>query len=172
MNMSPEQEEFKDLRRLLALKRHEKPPPGYFHHFSDQVIAGISSGERGESPSFLERIFSETVWLQRFWASLERKPALAGAFGTAVCLILVLGIIYSGRLDSPQGYAEIPLVTPVGLAQESTRAHPLAQPVTVSASLSSTAPLANTPAGGSLFDEIRRVQPLEATYQTMSFGGH
>ena len=86
--MNPENENFEQLRRLLALKRHEQPPPGYFHNFSGQVIARIKAGERGDK-SF------DSSWLQRFWSVLEAKPAFAGAFGAAVCAVLISGIFNS-----------------------------------------------------------------------------
>jgi hypothetical protein len=96
--MSPETENFDQLRRLLALKRHEQPPPGYFHHFSSQVIARIEAGERADDPVGLVRFIWEGVWLQRLWDAIESKPALAGVFGAAVCGFLVAGVIYT---DSP-----------------------------------------------------------------------
>jgi len=98
MSMSPETENFDQLRRLLALKRHEQPPPGYFHHFSSQVIARIEAGERADDPVGFVRFIWEGVWLQRLWDAIETKPALAGVFGAAVCGFLVAGVIYT---DSP-----------------------------------------------------------------------
>src|SRR6516162_5777774 len=86
--MNPENENFEQLRRLLALKRHEQPPPGYFHNFSGQVIARIKAGERGDRT--LDR-----SWLQKFFSILEAKPVYAGAFGAAVCAILISGIFNS-----------------------------------------------------------------------------
>ena len=98
MSMSPETENFDQLRRLLALKRYEQPPPGYFHHFSSQVIARIEAGERADDPVGFVRFIWEGVWLQRLWDAIESKPALAGVFGAAVCGFLVAGVIYT---DSP-----------------------------------------------------------------------
>ena len=58
-----------------------------------QVIARIKAGERGEEGALLERLFWEAPWLQRIWAAFEAKPILAGAFGVAVCGLLISGVI-------------------------------------------------------------------------------
>jgi hypothetical protein len=88
MSMAPEHDSFEQLRKLLALKRHELPPPRYFDDFSLQVIVRIKAGEA-------DRSFQPYAWLQRFWAALDTRPALAGAFGAAVCALLIGGVIYS-----------------------------------------------------------------------------
>src|SRR5262252_6649756 len=97
VNMSPETENFESLRRLLALKRHELPPPGYFNTFSRQVIVRIQAGERGEDKVGFGQWLLEGAWLQRFWNAFETKPALAGAFGVMVCGLLISGVIYSDQ---------------------------------------------------------------------------
>ena len=98
MSMSQEQENFEQLRRLLALKRHEQPPPGYFHNFSRQVIVRIRAGEASGDPAW-ETLSWEAPWLQRLWAALEAKPIWAGAFGVAVCSLLISGALYSGNME-------------------------------------------------------------------------
>src|SRR5205823_15124837 len=95
ISMYPDSENFDQLRRLLVLKRHEQPPPGYFHHFSGRVMARIEAGERAEDSSSLERFLWEAPWLQRFWTALEAKPVFAGALGVAACAMILAGIIYS-----------------------------------------------------------------------------
>src|SRR5271169_3101926 len=87
INMSENENNFDALRRLLELKRHETPPPGYFNRFSGQVIARIRAGEARKSPS-------ETSWFVKFLQVFEFKPAFAGAFASALILMLVFGIAF------------------------------------------------------------------------------
>jgi hypothetical protein len=109
--MSNEQDDFKQLRRLLALKRHEQPPPGYFNHFSRNVIAGIRAG-----PS--SRRSAELPWFRRIWEALESKPVVAGVFGSAVCGLLLVGLVFS---EQPEGTsmatAAVPENQPLWTAQ-------------------------------------------------------
>jgi len=91
--MNPESENFEQLRRLLALKRHEQPPPGYFNNFSGEVVARIRRGEHRSRG--IEHALEEHPWLQRLLAAFDTKPIFAGAFGAAVCGLLVLGIVSS-----------------------------------------------------------------------------
>jgi len=70
--MNSESENFDQLRRLLALKRHEQPPPGYFDGFSGKVTARIRAGEQGEGAF-------ERTWYYRCWKLLEAQPVFAGA---------------------------------------------------------------------------------------------
>ena len=100
MSMYPDSESFDPLRRLLALKRYEQPPPGYFQNFPRQVIARIQAGERAQDSSALQRWFWEAPWLQRLWAALESKPALAGAIGVAACAMLLAGFVFSKTPDT------------------------------------------------------------------------
>ena len=93
--MSPEQENFDSLRRLLALKRHEQPPPGYFQDFSGQVVARIRAGEKADRSGFWESLSWEAPWLQRLWGAFEAKPILAGALGMGVCGLLVSAVSLS-----------------------------------------------------------------------------
>ena len=101
MSMNQDAENFESLRRLLALKRHEQPPPGYFGNFSSQVITRIKHGDSGERVSVLEQLLWESSWLQRLWASFEAKPVLAGVFGLAVCGLLITAVIGSEPPDIP-----------------------------------------------------------------------
>lgn len=89
-----ETDNFESLRQLFAIKRHEVPPPGYFDRFSDNVIARIRAAQNQRSQSFFSKILE----------ALELKPAFAGAFASAVCLLMLFGIVYAGSDNStPQG---------------------------------------------------------------------
>jgi hypothetical protein len=87
MNMNTGSPNFSRLLSILALKRHEQPPPGYFHVFSGQVISRIRAGERAADPNVLQLLLIEWPWLQRLWIGLESKPALTGLLGAAACVL-------------------------------------------------------------------------------------
>jgi hypothetical protein len=106
--MNENENNFESLRRLLALKRHETPPPGYFEKFPREVTARIRAGETGGTESGSELL----SWLFRFLSAFESKPAFAGGFASVLCLLLLFGIVYAERPDvAPQ-----PLLQPVQIA--------------------------------------------------------
>lgn len=90
-NIHPDHER---LVRLLALKRHEVPPPGYFDRFAGRVLLHIKAGQ-AHAP--------EPWWLRlREWFVTE--PALAGSYAMLVAggLFFVLSIYHlSERNTSP-----------------------------------------------------------------------
>ena len=94
--MNPNSEQFEQLRKLLVLKRHEQPPPGYFNRFSDQVIARIKTGDERQDGA---------AWLRKLWSMLETKPMLTGAFGAAVCALVISGVVFSDDAESAAGTA-------------------------------------------------------------------
>ncbi|HXC35269.1 MAG TPA: hypothetical protein VNV43_05300 [Candidatus Acidoferrales bacterium] len=81
--MSENEENFEALRRLLALKRHEVPPPGYFEDFSGRVLGRIRAAEA----------VRELPWLLRLLQAFETKPAYPVAFASALCTLLLFGIV-------------------------------------------------------------------------------
>jgi hypothetical protein len=81
--MSENENDFEALRRLLALKRHEIPPPGYFEDFSARVIGRIRAAEA----------VRELPWLLRLLQAFENKPAYPVTFASALCTLLLFGIV-------------------------------------------------------------------------------
>jgi hypothetical protein len=120
--MATDPENFDRLLKLLALMRHEQPPPGYFDKFSREVIVRLKAGEVGRK-SWLDDLGQQASWAQKIWTLFEAKPALPGVFGAVVCGFLLAGIIYAQRLDlrpptlaSPPPH-EIALVPPNPIAE-------------------------------------------------------
>lgn len=143
---------FDSLRQLLALKRHEVPPPGYFNSFSGQVIARIQAGEANEQATLTERLTHEAPWLIKFLQLFEAKPAFAGAFASALCLLLLFGIVYAERPDA----VTQPLLTSTedaGSALASLSPSTFTQPDTQSGLLASTNPVMSLQPVASLFGQ-------------------
>jgi hypothetical protein len=91
---------FKDLKRLLKLKRHEIPPPGFFNQFSDEIISRIRAGESLHNATFAERLQDKAPWLINFIRLFEARPGLIGGVATGLCLLLVLGVVLAEQADS------------------------------------------------------------------------
>ena len=166
--MTPEMENFDGLRRVLKLKRYEQPPPGYFNDFSRQVIAQIKAGANAEPEDVVDRLSWEVPWLGRLLDVFQAKPALAMGFGTAVCALLVGGVIYSESLkfepvkpitllpETEEGVLlATPAVAPPGFG--------LKNPAEVAMAATGTNDSLNPiiPANGSLFDQFHiNAQPV------------
>jgi len=88
--MNPMPDDFQDLRRLLRLKRHEQPPPGYFEGFSSKVIAEIKAA----------RMVHESSWWERFFIGFDAKPALVCAYSLVVCSSLLYGLGFFGTNEA------------------------------------------------------------------------
>ena len=161
--MNEKQDPFEALRRLLALKRHEVPPPGFFDHFSRDVVARLRAGETGTQPGWWARLFPQGPQAARLWETLQTKPVLAGGFTVVLCALLLAAAIYA---QQPEATPE-PLFRPEpasrGLASVST--FPFDQ-----AANSSTNPVlgADPMPAPSLFNQINRLtrdtQPVETDY--------
>jgi hypothetical protein len=95
--MNPDPQAFEELRRLLALKRYEQPPPGYFDRFPGEVIARI---RECESAAEFETLAPRLPWLQQLWDALQARVVFPTAFGAAVCGVLVLGLMRSSVLQA------------------------------------------------------------------------
>ena len=117
--MNENENDFGTLRQFLKFKGHETPPPGYFNNFSGDVISRIRAGEGGG-------FSAEAPWLLKLLQVFEFKPAFAGAFASALFLLLVFGFVYADRPESaPQPLLQASVqqsnsfaaATPAALAQ-------------------------------------------------------
>lgn len=81
--------DFDQLRRLLALKKHEQPPPGYFQYLSTQIVSRI---EREE-----EMIHSS--WWNWLVERFDARPVLAGAYACVISGLLMMGFKLSQAVD-------------------------------------------------------------------------
>jgi hypothetical protein len=91
--MNSESDKQAELKKMLALKRHEQPPTQFFRKLSGKVI------ERLQDPE----IPAEQTWRQRVGLDFDAKPVLVCAAGVGVCGLLLLGIISSQRLEPSSG---------------------------------------------------------------------
>jgi hypothetical protein len=123
--MNENQPNFESLRRLLELKRHETPPPGYFNNFSRQVLARIRDGE-AEAPA--GGLSASLPWWLKLLQSFETKPVFAGGFATALCGLLLFGAVMAQRPEFAAQAILQPASTEVAPLASST-ATPLTPPV-------------------------------------------
>jgi hypothetical protein len=94
--MDPEAKPAVPVERVIALKRYEQPPPGYFHLLPNRILHRIEQGE-GQS-GFWEK------WRPDF----NFRLALGYALGLTVCGALTAGIFYSPKMDQVAGAIESP----------------------------------------------------------------
>jgi hypothetical protein len=83
-------QDFEALRKLMALKRHEQPPPEYLSELSTRIITRIEHGEGRAN-----------LW-DRLSANLSLRPSVAYAFGLTVCGALGLSAVYMVRQEVTQ----------------------------------------------------------------------
>lgn len=169
--MSENQPNFESLRSLLALKRHETPPPGYFNNFSRQVMARIRVGEAETAASFSERLFAAMPWLPKLLQSLETKPVFAGGFAVAFCALLLFGVVIAQRPDTVSSALLQPGPTEVTSFASTTPTTPAAleQPVSqiINQTENSTNPVLNfQPPAAAPFGQF----PVSAQFVNYSTG--
>ena len=153
MNSDPR--EFEALRRIMALKRHEQPPPGYLGQLPGRIRARI---ERGEGQL--------NVW-DRLSANFSLRPTLAYAFGLTVCGALGLSAISMVREEMARAADPSPGVIvkgPAPAGQFAVQFKPEPPTLHVANWLGNTNPTADTEPQLSLFDMHHAVVPV--SYQS------
>ena len=93
-------DEFESLKKLLALKRHEEPPPGYFDRLPGEIRARIAHAQASPEP-----------WWRRWLASWDLSPALPTSYAV-VAVTLVVGGIWMAKQPVAEGGPQI-VTTPV-----------------------------------------------------------
>lgn len=101
---SRKQRSFDELQRLLALKRHERPPQPFFSRLADNVLHNLDAPERPETMS----------WLQRVGVHFDVSPAVVGGVGISLAALLVAGMIIATRVENPLRADDPLLTTPNG----------------------------------------------------------
>jgi len=93
--MKTDIENFDALLKLMALKKHETPPPGYFDRLPGKIVAQL--GDRKEvKMRFLERIFSGAML----------PPQMAYAAGLVFCALAAVGAYYSFKAQPATAASE------------------------------------------------------------------
>ena len=92
-------DEFESLKKLLALKRHEEPPPGYFDRLPGEVRARIAHAQASPEP-----------WWRRWLATCDLSPALATSYAV-VAVTLVVGGIWMAKQPVAEGGPQIVTTT-------------------------------------------------------------
>ena len=109
--MQDDSQEFEKLRKLLALKRHEVPPPGYFRTFSQTVIRRIET----------EQSSHVSLW-QQVVLLFRTRPAISWSFSVALVMTgLVASTAFEKRPSVNQANS-IPSVGSKGAAASATLA--------------------------------------------------
>lgn len=99
--MDSRPEDFEKVRRLLALKRYERPPAGCLEELHRATLAELRRLQ-GADPQ--ARPSPEgPAWWRFLWEALAPRPLLAGAVGVVVCALVVGAVLQADRLELPTG---------------------------------------------------------------------
>ncbi|MBI5802918.1 MAG: hypothetical protein HZA92_19630 [Verrucomicrobia bacterium] len=93
-------DEFEPVKKLLALKRREEPPPGYFDRLPGEVRARIVRAEANPEP-----------WWRGWLESWDLSPTLATGY-VAAALALLLGGVWFVKQPASEGSPQV-VTTPV-----------------------------------------------------------
>ncbi len=155
--MNAEPQDTSRLQKLLALKRHERPPPRFFNDFSDRVISRL------HSPGAIEPAY----WWQRLGLELDVKLAAIFAFGLVVCGLFLFGVTSAMQGEETGPVAHATPGNAPGPAATSPRVALLAGGVGVPRGIAgSTDPVISTPSASSPFNQFS----LHAQRVNVSFG--
>ena len=141
------------VERIIALKRYEQPPPGYFYMLPNRIISRI---EMGEQPA--------SFW-EKLWPNFAVRPSLAYALGLTVFGALTAGIFYVPTRTSGFASRESSIGTEwavVSTADESPAEYSRPHGLRVSSSYDSTSPVP-APRSGSTFSAFQEARAVPAS---------
>lgn len=157
MSSSTDQD-FTQLRRLLRLKQHEQPPPGYFDFLAGSVKTALT--REHASLRVEARPATPLRRLVGFLETFQTRPAFTVGLAGVVCALLV-GFVVLSESDDVLGPPLAPGLT-AGTAMPA-----MGDPVSDLAGNPAVAPFtpvlaSNAPLGNSLFDLIQPVTIMPA----------
>jgi len=88
------------VRRLLAIKRHERPPQNYFSGFTEHVVEAIRSPNQRAS-----RGFSFSSWWAAFTPAWVPRPEFVGVLALVVFVALIWSVGHKDPNAGHQGNA-------------------------------------------------------------------
>jgi hypothetical protein len=98
--MAPLDEANQRLQRLLALKRHERPPPGFFERLPNRILVNIRAGTEME----------EHPWWSYLFGGILREPMIAGSYAALGIGALLFGVsVFQMAIDPGEPLAGVPL---------------------------------------------------------------
>ena len=138
---------FDQVRRLLALKRYEVPPPGFFENFSTKVVARIAAAQAQPA----------SAWWHKLGFDFNLKPAMICALGVVLCGLLSAGVLTSVVDTGNQPVAGLAIELPLNSVDGS----PFGQLMAAETVPSSTEPVFSA----ARFDQLGvRVQPASLRF--------
>jgi len=108
-------EQYERLIQLLALKRYEQPPPGFFDRFPREVRLRIV-GETNPQAGWASHLSSDSNWFSKLMIMLDTRPYLAGVFGVLACGFVITGILYANSNHPPTNTLALESFTPIAPA--------------------------------------------------------
>jgi hypothetical protein len=89
--MKDSPENFERLQKLLALKKHEQPPPGFYDGLAGKIMTRVRSG----APA------PEENWLFQLWISLVNRPAVSGTLAATIVGLFLVLFLQTGKIPVP-----------------------------------------------------------------------
>jgi hypothetical protein len=92
--MGSSEDDFKDLQRLLALKKHEQPPPGYFYYLPEKIMVRLEQEKERQT------LAEHSTWWEWLVARFDARPWLASAYACTISGLLLMGFRVSHLMQA------------------------------------------------------------------------